>query len=426
MKKLDKKTKRIIAMALVVAVISVLLIRPRTIYSMAVTAIEDARYEAAYSLLERTEDERAEDLREKLCFAPNRSETVYADGTVVVNKYIYDDNSVLLRTETSDPRLGDNLLVENYEYDEFGWMLSSKQTQDGSDLLNTTQCTYDANGNLLTSVVSDATGELYRNRYTYDFEGRRLTSRTDYATGEWTQMAYIYNELGQVINEKKTDSIPEECYEYSYEYYEGEEGLLKTRTLILPTETIVTTFDEEGVTLSKVTTYTDGTVQVGTYIYDDEGLLDKVEFDDGALVDFDYDEKGNQIQRVETLPTGEKYVTQQEYTKNKVTKRTVDDNGENRYTYIYTYGKRNLCTYREYQNETTGMWYRLTFTYDRFGNLLTEVYEAEEGSYTRTIEWEIRYSAHGTPVSIQNSAKACKPTKEVDEATMQLQQQQAQ
>ena len=410
MKKMNKKTVRIIAMVVAVAAISALLIRPRTIYSMAESAIELRNYEAAFSLLERTDDPRGEELSKTLLFAPLRSETVYGDGTVVLENYVYDENSVLLRTETNDPRLGD-MLVEVYEYDEFGRMLSSKQTQDGSDLLNTEQCTYDDRGNLLTSVVSDQTGELYRTVSTYDFENRLLTKRTEYTTGEWSQMAYVYDEMGQVLSEKKTDSIPEEAYTYTYEYYDFE--LIKTRTVETIFETTKTTFDEMGVTIGKEITLADGTRRVGEYHYREDGLLEKVTYNDGEVTEFVYDEDGNQIERYDTAATGEKTVTLQEFNnKGKVAKRSVDENGLNRYSYTYEYGKRNLVTFREYQNETDGTWYRYKFTFDRFGNLVTEIYEGPDGSYTRTIEWEIRYAPYGIPVSIQNSAKKCRATKE--------------
>lgn len=409
MKKPTKKTVRVTATVLALAGLAALLVRPQTYYSMALSAIEQGKYEAAFSFAERSEDPRIEQVRKSLCFAPNLSKTVYDDGTVVEKVYVYDGKSTLLRTETNDTRL-DAALIEEYQYDDLGRMLSSKETQNGATLVDAEQCTYDANGNLLTLVASDATGEVYRVTSTYDAENRLLTQSTEYATGEWAKEEYQYDELGQVLVKKCTGSAEDALNVITYEYYDFE--LVKTKTVETATETVTTTYDEEGNSLTKVIVAADGTRREGTYHYDEDGLLTKLLYEDGQEVAYVYDEDGNQIERHDKNLDGSWVKTLQEFDNKKVSKKTVNEGDQNVYSYTYEYGRRNLCVYREYKNETTGEWYRYTFTFDRFGNLTKEVYEAEEGGYTRTLEWQIRYYANGTPRSVQNSTRECKATKE--------------
>lgn len=409
MKKPTKKTVRLVATIAVFLVISALLIRPRTYYSMAQSAIRQGKYEAAFSFTERSDDPRAEELRKNLCFAPTVSKTVYADGTVADKLYVYDDKSTLLRTEYTDPQ--GSVLVEQYTYDDRGLMLTAQLTQQGqTEVISREQCQYDERGNLVFLRVTDPNDEGRRVTNTYDDQNRLLTSHSQYDSGEWTKEEYQYDELGQVLVEKITGSAEDSLYICTYEYYDVE--LVKTKTIETATETTTTTYDEEGNALNKVIVTADGTRRQGEYLYNEDGLLDKLLYDDGQEVAYVYDEDGNQVERHDKNPDGTWVDTLQEFDGKKVIKKSVNEADQNVYTYDYEYGRRNLCVYREYNNKTTGEWYRYTFTFDRFGNLTKEVYEAQEGSYTRTIEWQIRYYENGTPRSVQNSTRECKATKE--------------
>lgn len=409
MKKPTKKTVRRVATVGALVVLAVLLVRPRTYYSMALSAIEQGKYEAAFSFVERSEDPRAEELRKNLCFAPTISKTVYADGTTAVKQYVYDDKSTLLYTEFTDPQGG--VLVEQYTYDDRGLMLTAELTRQGqTDVISRQQCEYDDRGNLVLFRLTDENEEGHRTAYTYDQEGRLLTAHSQYDSGTWTKEERQYDELGQILMEKNTGSAEDSLYICTYEYYGPE--LVKTKIIETATETVTITYDEEGKSLTKVIVTPDGIRRQGQYHYNENGLLDKLLYDDGQEVAYVYDEDGNQVERHDKNPDGTWVDTLQEFDGKKVIKKSVNEADQNVYTYDYQYGRRNLCVYREYHNDTTGEWYRYTFTFDRFGNLTKEVYEAEVGSYTRTVEWQIRYYANGTPRSVQNSTKECKPTKE--------------
>jgi YD repeat-containing protein len=269
--------------------------------------------------------------------------------------------------------------------------------------------TYDEKGNLLTDSYAAADGNTtYSNTYTYDETGKMLTrdSVDSHSTTDHTE--YTYDPAGRLVTEMFTNS---ENYSAKVDYI----------------------YREDGNIVEKIAVY-DKTQEITAYTYDENGRLLKEEHtvragekvQQSAVMEYTYDGAGNKLTQTETR-MGE-LSRKEEWTYNEagkvLTYKEFDGQGNpgEGMKYIYdNQGRLEEETF--YKGETaedaavyvydeagrvikraSGIPYEkfitvnkiILYTYDEFGNLLTEVTTKKDG--TELSRREYTYIAMELPV----------------------------
>lgn len=269
--------------------------------------------------------------------------------------------------------------------------------------------TYDAKGNLLTDSYAAADGNTtYSYTYTYDETGKMLTrdSVDSHSTKDHTE--YTYDPAGRLVTELFTNS---ENYSAKVDYI----------------------YREDGKIAEKIVVY-DKTQEITAYTYDENSRLVKEEHtihsaekvQQNTVMEYTYDAAGNKLTQSETR-MGE-LSRKEEWTYNEagkmLTYKEFDGQGNpgEGMKYIYdNQGRLEEETF--YKGETaedaavyvydeagrvikraSGIPYEkfitvnriLLYTYDEFGNLLTEVTTKKDG--TELSRREYTYIAMELPV----------------------------
>ena len=269
--------------------------------------------------------------------------------------------------------------------------------------------TYDAKGNLLTDSYAAADGNTtYSYTYTYDETGKMLTrdSVDSHSTKDHTE--YTYDPAGRLVTELFTNS---ENYSVKVDYI----------------------YREDGKIAEKIVVY-DKTQEITAYTYDENSRLVKEEHtihsaekvQQNTVMEYTYDAAGNKLTQTETR-MGE-LSRKEEWTYNEagkmLTYKELDGQGNpgEGMKYIYdNQGRLEEETF--YKGETaedaavyvydeagrvikraSGIPYEkfitvnriLLYTYDEFGNLLTEVTTKKDG--TELSRREYTYIAMELPV----------------------------
>ena len=292
-----------------------------------------------------------------------------SDGYQVAQKNVYVNGSLYERTE--------------YQYDSFGNVTSltlkgsavSEDNNPAADI--TTTMTYTSNGRLASQTRAGVTQS-----YTYDTMGRML-SETD---GNGNTTSYEYDSLGRVV---KTINPDGSQILTSYDISKQKNDIIVT--------------NETGV--------------VTRYVYDKLGNISAVYVNDIFKESYTYDS----VMRVasQTDANGTTYVFAYDYADRVLTKGYENENGETviteQYSYVDNYDSQtskitktivgdsnapSIVTtsfFDKYGNLVkegifaNGIEQFTTYTYDMFGNKLTELtsYDAQNGrDYTNKYDYD--------------------------------------
>lgn len=293
----------------------------------------------------------------------------YVDGKFIANTYSYRDGNIETITHNgfqytfsydengnmSEVKVGERTLITN-QYDKD--MLLSETYGNG----HTKEFVYDEFGNLISQKENGIT--VYE--WQYDEDGNVVAYKDVVADEVYF---YIYDEEGN-LTEVRSDSgfcigyeEAENSYSVSYEYAEttktqtitqteekDEDGEITkniTTTNLISGGQLVTVITEEDTT--ERTLYVNETALLSSkYTSSDKGIT-KIEYQDGRILEYDYDEVGNIV--------------------------SVTENGELKLSYEYD----SLGQLVRENNLYAGKSY--TYTYDNAGNILESkeyVYSTEE------------------------------------------------
>ncbi|MFD1661661.1 LamG-like jellyroll fold domain-containing protein, partial [Streptomyces caeni] len=338
------------------------------------------------------------------------SYTYYADGDLAQEvtplgltiRYTYDGlGRVLTRTEISDTYPSG--LTTSYTYDPLGRVLTrlAPATTDavsGSVHTARTTLTYDTDGNVLTSTVSDTTGSDTARTTTTAYNNHgEVASVTD---PEQHTTTYTYDTYGHRTGESDPGG---QTYAYTYDA----DGNRLTTTLTNytgssataqnPTATLLETrtYDPAG----RLATLTDPIGVTTTYAYYDNGLTQQVTHTGASgtssISEQDtYDAAGNLI-----ATTTENGTLTTDYTVDaagRTTAATVDPGGTGQTT-AYTFdADSHILTVN--RTDTAGdpaqQW---TYTYDAAGNKLSAA-QYVDSTTTLTTHWT--YDQRGLAVTV--------------------------
>ena len=393
------KTLVSVVVALVIVALSFVGYKPRGVYDAAVEAMRQGDYEMARSHLERLDTRDANELLGELYFVPNKVITTYTDGATQTQNYAYNRKGCLVKVELLDNELP--VTTTAYTYTPEGQMLTMDLTLANELRPQTSvECYYDEFGNQTCFRTYGDEGLFYQTQYTYDGAGRCVSSFYVNGTGEWEETEFVYDEGGLLLSQKKTtdDEGVWENHHYTYD----EDGQLKTHRKTTQEGKTVTNYRPDGTCRSVVFTSADGERETRRYTYNEQGLLTEMVDSSGRKVVYHYNKSGQLTSSHEQVSAEEWVETLLEYEEGHLVKRMVNDSDREVYTEVYKYNKKGLCTSHQYKNDTTGAWYKYTYAYDRHGNIEQEIYEAEVGSYERTIKWKTRHYPNGMPQMIQN------------------------
>lgn len=223
---------------------------------------------------------------------------IYPDGTKT--SYTYNQNDQLLEVQTGDnitkyqyDILGNttqmilpNGVQTSYEYDANNRLTKLESRQPSGAILTHMEYTYDALGNIETSVeVID--GIKTSKEYTYDNEERLKTS-THTTKTDVKEYTYSYDRAGnkisveEVINGKKTNT------QYTFD----DNNALLSQEGEIGTEY---RYDAVGNVVEKK--YTNGIVE--NFSYDAKGQLIEVQSTKGKTITYSYDGFGNRTEKTE-------------------------------------------------------------------------------------------------------------------------------
>ncbi len=252
----------------------------------------------------------------------------------------YDEKGNLL-TDTYASDDGKAAYSNTYTYDSAGRILTH-DTNDSHYATGHTEFSYDAAGKLVTETFSNSENYTAKTDFTYGPEGKIAEKVTVYDKQE-DRTVYTYDENGRLVKEERTVRAGEKVLQSSsVEYTYDEAGNKLTQTEIRegnPVRVEEWTYNEAG----KVLTYRelDGKGNVGEgmkYVYDKNGRLEEETFYRGESAEeaavYVYDEAGRVIKYASGIPY-EKFITV-----NRI----------------------------------------ILYTYDEFGNLLTEVTTKKDGT----------------------------------------------
>ncbi|MFV0394092.1 MAG: RHS repeat-associated core domain-containing protein [Coprobacillaceae bacterium] len=223
---------------------------------------------------------------------------IYPDGTKT--SYAYDKNDNLLEvkagldvTTYQYDALGNKTqtLLPNgmktiYEYDAINQLTKLESTKASGEVMTSMTYTYDALGNIKTSV-ENIEGIITTKEYTYDEEERLLSSKhvTNKDTKEYV---YTYDRVGnkvsveESINGKKTKTQYEFDNNNALVSEEGEMG-------------VDYSYDDNGNVIGK--RYTNGIIE--GYSYNAKGQLIEIQSSNGKTITYSYDGFGNRIEKQE-------------------------------------------------------------------------------------------------------------------------------
>lgn len=290
----------------------------------------------------------------------------YVDEKIIANTYSYKDRNIETITHNgfqyafsydengnmTNVKVGERTLITN-QYDED--VLQSETYGNG----HTNEFVYDEYGN----VISQKSNGITVYEWQYDEEGNIITHK-DVLADE--QYSYTYDENGNLTGIRSDSGFyigyeeSENAYSISYEYAEttktqtttqteetDENGdIIKniTTTNLISGGKLVTVISEEDTT--EKTLYVNETALLNSkYTIFDKGII-QIEYQDGKILEYDYDEIGNIV--------------------------SVTENGELKLSYEYD----SLGQLVRENNLYAGKSY--TYTYDNAGNIL----ESKEYAYS--------------------------------------------
>lgn len=230
----------------------------------------------------------------------NLPEDPWADMTEETEPEIrYETRRVYLCvSSTMEQYDGSGSSTSEYEYDEFGRLVTRWSVDASGSRQGSTVYSYDEKGNLIKETGSS--GGYYL--YTYDRDGNCLSSEYYGANGEISsRYTYTYDSEGYLIDELTEYYFNDSIYHYSYSY--NEDYTERTTYRISEEDTYVsgvTCLDAAGNVLSSSSYYSDGALGSSiAYTYDAEGRLIREDtYHDSELqydysVYYTYDEHGN-------------------------------------------------------------------------------------------------------------------------------------
>ncbi len=351
----------------------------RDVYDAALTAMEEGDYEMARSHLERLEDNNAaQQLLSELHFVPTRVATTYADGTTELKSYAYNRKGCLVKAELT--QMEQVVSTTSYTYTDADQMLTkdlllAEQTRPEAF----TENFYDELGRLICSRTVGDIATFQQTTYTYDQQGRCVAAFAVEGDGSWVRTEYRYDSEGQLTSEvATTDQGAKTVRHYS------QEGHLLVVSI-------------------------NGKL-AETYTYNQKGLLVQATYAGGRETTNTYNDAGQLIESVTEDSPAERMTTTQEYNEKGLLVKRVQETYKGVFTETFKYNKKGLCTTYVYETayaedyvsgtDLKDVTEKYTYTYDRHGNVETETYEAETGSYERTYKWKSRHYPTGVPQMI--------------------------
>ena len=197
-----------------------------------------------------------------------------------ITKYSYYDNGSLQKVTLS------NGYSEEYTYNEDNTLKLLENKNAEGTVIESFSYTYDGAKNILTKIDCKGT-----TTYAYD-SLNRLWKVTE-PTGKVT--SYLYDEAGNRASETVTEDSKTTLNTYSYD---GRNRLITITTEVdgATTEVVDYTYDNNGNQLSKVeTTYVDGTITyegITTYSYDVYNQLIEINTANGVHETYTYNSEG--------------------------------------------------------------------------------------------------------------------------------------
>lgn len=414
-------------------------------FQQALEAIEQRKYEAAYTLLKESKDRRAAEELEKFVFVPVQYTVKNSYGTDNTYTYTYDALGNLLSRRTMG---ADGNAVIEYTYS--GYKMTSYRRQSAY-ATNSRTYTYDAAGNLLMVRYLDRNGDwLGQTIYTYDAAGRCLSEEkatmeeASDLTPQLDHTAYrTYDEKGRVLSEICTyyyEGVMEQkstikcVYEQdgSYcetrhnegsasgmeptyiEYYDAQGKPLRGESweegAEEPYYTYVYSYNDRG----DVETYRSqflGQEEVETYVYDEAGrLLEKQKVTPkGNVLAAEcntYDEQGNRLTH-ETANTEGNYWSKEVCTYDAEGRLLTEkyDHNSGWESSVYTYDEQGRRI--KDQQETDRGSRTQAYTYDEWGNVsASSAYDVQQGAEyasEKSVQWQLQYYPEGVPAEVQDA-----------------------
>ena len=256
-----------------------------------------------------------------------QSKETYSGDTYSV-RYTYDEDGCLLTYESRYTIDG----VESCErtvntYNSQHQLVKSVDESDGT-VSATTTYTYDAKGQLVSEKTNDSDGE-YGAKYTYDSKGNCVkTTWLNNDTVTWINI-YAYDSKGNMTKSVETDGEGVVVLTETYAYDSNGNLTKYTSADKSATDTETNTYDKNGYLIKNVLEYggNSGPREVHTTVYTNDA--------DGNHLEVNYSEK---------------YADGSGYT----------------VVYTYTYDKGNKML------TETSNYYTTYYTYDKYGNLISE------------------------------------------------------
>lgn len=364
---------------------------------------------------------------------------VYGEKIEVEYEYVYDANGNILKESKRDIEY-DSVEVTEYVYDEHNRPVKI------FDQYFTVENVYDENGNVIKKTTTDDEGNVSINEYVFDEQGNELTCSSTLngePDGFPNAYTYEYNAKGDITRKcyfLSGNLVDDTSLEYTYD-----DNGRKTKIVTITAHSTTTeefTYNETGDVVKntrKSADYTTEYVYEYTYSsdcavevkrenlnswknnalteeYDDHGNLTLRELGDSSeKYEYTYDENGFIIKKTSTV-TGMEHLSGYE---NKTVEYTNDKNGnvlkavsvkENGIEDIteYTYDSENRIlkeTRSKGYGDNIEVYHTDEFTYDKYGNILTEYTKRDstEKSYTYEYTYDekgniLEKKKNGTPV----------------------------
>ncbi len=345
------------------------------------------------------------------------NDPVYGEKIEFEYEYIYDENGNILKASERDISY-DSVKVTEYVYDEHNRPIKIIEEY------NTVENLYDEHGNVIKKTVTDNEGNVSIYEYTFDEHGNELSESSSYngeSDGISRTYSYEYNAQGDITKKCYFNSdklITDVTFEYTYDAKGRKTKIVTSAPQSTSTEEI--SYNENGDIIKSVKLTPGFTTEtVHEYTYSEDGRLEKERMElnswkDSVLTEkydehgnltlresgdscekyeYTYDENGFVIKKVSTA-TGLEHLSEYE---NVTTEYTNDKNGnilkavtveENGITNLteYTYDIENRIL-KEVRSkglaDNLEVYYIDEFTYDKYGNVLTEYtkyYGSEESN----------------------------------------------
>lgn len=280
----------------------------------------EEKYNLAFSLVEEEKYEEAYKLFEELGKYKNANEELKKFYSVLIGITDRDATTSVALNENNLPEqlittIDGRIYTNDYLYDDDGRLIEckSKGPYGGEPSIN--QFIYNTQGQLITEIIND--GNVCENNYTYDESGNRIKKVQINVDGSEYITEYTYDKNGNVLK------IVENRYITEYIY------------------------NKDGKVLQETITSSTGYIDVLSYNYDEMGMLiqtRRFEHDGSisSITDYTYDENGNNIKIVCTLPDGKTSVCENDYDQhgNVIKEISTNQNGEvhiheREYAFVY-------------------------------------------------------------------------------------------